>query len=99
MYIYLYGRVSGSECHVCISKLNIDKLFTLYFEFLVAIENHVVVGSLLETKGAQVGDMSTPKSINGDVNWGPDSETNQATGGYSVGFSLAVLQVCLGSHT
>ncbi|CAN6477582.1 unnamed protein product [Victoria cruziana] len=56
------------------------------------LENHVVVGSLLETKGAQVGDMSTPKTINGDVNWGPDSETNQATGGYSVGFSLAVLQ-------
>lgn len=28
-----------------------------------------------------------------DVNWNPDSEASQVTGGYSVGFSLTVLQV------
>ncbi|KAL5710016.1 exocyst subunit [Ranunculus cassubicifolius] len=56
------------------------------------LENHVVVGELLESKSAQLTDLSTPKSANGDVNWNSDPEASQLTGGYSVGFSLTVLQ-------
>ncbi|KAF3434014.1 hypothetical protein FNV43_RR25117 [Rhamnella rubrinervis] len=54
-------------------------------------ENHVVVGELLESKSVQV-DINTPKSMPTDVNWNPDSEASQVTGGYSIGFSLTVLQ-------
>ncbi|TXG49465.1 hypothetical protein EZV62_025340 [Acer yangbiense] len=54
-------------------------------------ENHVVVGELLETKVSQQIDINTPKSVVTDVNWNPDS-SSQVTGGYSIGFSLTVLQ-------
>lgn len=37
--------------------------------------------------------MSTPKLVAGDINWNPDSEAAHATGGYSVGFPLMVVQV------
>ncbi|XP_058072108.1 exocyst complex component SEC8 [Magnolia sinica] len=56
------------------------------------LENHVVVGELLESKSNQQSEISTPKLINGDMNLNPDSEASQATGGYSVGFSLTVVQ-------
>ncbi|KDP32586.1 hypothetical protein JCGZ_13136 [Jatropha curcas] len=55
-------------------------------------ENHVVVGELLELKSAQNVEMNTPKSMATDVNWNPDSESSQVTGGYSIGSSLTVLQ-------
>ncbi|CAB4270477.1 unnamed protein product [Prunus armeniaca] len=55
-------------------------------------ENHVVVGELLESKSSVQTDMSTPKSMPTDVNWNPDLEASQVTGGYSIGFSLTVLQ-------
>ncbi|KAF7820168.1 exocyst complex component SEC8 [Senna tora] len=55
-------------------------------------ENHVVVGELLEAKASLHADMNTPRSMPVDVNWNPDSESSQSTGGYSVGFSLSVLQ-------
>ncbi|OIV89564.1 hypothetical protein TanjilG_19241 [Lupinus angustifolius] len=55
-------------------------------------ENHVVVGELLEAKSSQHVDMNTPKSMPLDINWNPDSEASQVTGGYSIGFSLTVLQ-------
>ncbi|CAL9185668.1 unnamed protein product, partial [Musa hybrid cultivar] len=56
------------------------------------LENHVVVGELLESKSSQQGDnMVTPKSASGDTVWGADSESSQ-TGGFSVGFSLTVIQ-------
>ncbi|KAL5566262.1 hypothetical protein UlMin_029426 [Ulmus minor] len=54
-------------------------------------ENHVVVGEILELKSAP-SDMNTPKSMSIDGNWNPDSEASQVTGGYSIGFSLTVLQ-------
>ncbi|GAU33498.1 hypothetical protein TSUD_72600 [Trifolium subterraneum] len=54
--------------------------------------NHVVVGELLEAKVSQHADMNTPKSLAVDVSWNPDSEASQVTGGYSIGFSLTVLQ-------
>ncbi|PON34473.1 Sec8 exocyst complex component specific domain containing protein [Trema orientale] len=53
-------------------------------------ENHVVAGEILESKSAQFD--NTPKSLPIDVNWNPDSEASQVTGGYSIGFSLTVLQ-------
>ncbi|KAJ4720725.1 Exocyst complex component SEC8 [Melia azedarach] len=53
-------------------------------------ENHVVVGELLESKSSQQ-DINTPKSMITDANWNPDSEAS-VTGGYSIGFSLTVLQ-------
>ncbi|MCL7023146.1 hypothetical protein MKW94_027102, partial [Papaver nudicaule] len=56
------------------------------------LENHVIVGELLESKSGQHSDLSTPKSMNGDMSWNNDSESSQSTGGYSVGFSLTVLQ-------
>ncbi|THU62749.1 hypothetical protein C4D60_Mb01t08410 [Musa balbisiana] len=56
------------------------------------LENHIVVGELLESKSSQQGDnMVTPKSASGDTVWGADSESSQ-TGGFSVGFSLTVIQ-------
>ncbi|XP_010250744.1 PREDICTED: exocyst complex component SEC8-like isoform X2 [Nelumbo nucifera] len=56
------------------------------------LENHVIVGELLESKSAQHSDTTTQDSLTGDMNWNPDSETSQITGGYSVGSSLTVLQ-------
>ncbi|XP_031492110.1 exocyst complex component SEC8 isoform X2 [Nymphaea colorata] len=86
------GPVSPAMAPAGAAQALTQELLVSILDTLVQIlENHVTVGSLLESKGA-LGEMSTPKSMNGDVNWGPDSETNQATGGYSVGFSLAVLQ-------
>ncbi|CAA7059975.1 unnamed protein product [Microthlaspi erraticum] len=54
-------------------------------------ENHVVIGELLELKASQ-HDINTPKSLPTDVNWNTDSEASQATGGYTIGFPLTVLQ-------
>ncbi|KAH7857653.1 hypothetical protein Vadar_015032 [Vaccinium darrowii] len=54
-------------------------------------ENHVLVGELLESKSAQQVDMNTPKSM-AEINWNPDAEASRDTGGYSIGFTLTVLQ-------
>ncbi|KAL9234326.1 hypothetical protein vseg_009209 [Gypsophila vaccaria] len=51
-------------------------------------ENHVIIGELLESKASQQVDINTPKSLV-DVSWNTESE---ATGGYTIGFSLTVLQ-------
>lgn len=53
-------------------------------------ENHVVVGEILESKSTHQMEMNTPRSLPAD--WNPDSEASQVTGGYSIGFSLTVLQ-------
>ncbi|CAK9159674.1 unnamed protein product [Ilex paraguariensis] len=55
-------------------------------------ENHVIVGELLESKSSQQIDLNTPKSVAADINWNPDSEASHDTGGYSISFSLTVLQ-------
>ncbi|KAH8497340.1 hypothetical protein H0E87_019858 [Populus deltoides] len=55
-------------------------------------ENHVVVGELLEFKTSQNVDLNTPGSLTTDLNWNLDSEASQVIGGYSIGFSLTVLQ-------
>ncbi|KAH7835066.1 hypothetical protein Vadar_022580 [Vaccinium darrowii] len=54
-------------------------------------ENHVLVGELLESKSSQQVDMNTPKSM-AEINWNPDAEASRDTGGYSIGFTLTVLQ-------
>lgn len=56
-------------------------------------ENHVTIGELLESKSAHHSEINTPKSMPADATWNPDPEASQVTGGYSVGFSLTVLQV------
>ncbi|GAV58941.1 Sec8_exocyst domain-containing protein [Cephalotus follicularis] len=56
-------------------------------------ENHVIAGELLELKSAKQIPTNTPKSMTTtDANWNSDSEASQVTGGYSIGFSLTVLQ-------
>ncbi|GAY54531.1 hypothetical protein CUMW_157370 [Citrus unshiu] len=59
-------------------------------------ENHVVVGELLESRSSR-HDINTPKSMIADANWNPDSEAS-VTGGYSIGFSMTVLQQLLKLH-
>ncbi|KAF3334825.1 exocyst complex component SEC8 [Carex littledalei] len=58
------------------------------------LENHFIVGELLETKSLAHGDsINTPKAASAaEVNCNPDSESSQVTGGYSVTFSLSVVQ-------
>ncbi|KAK9168623.1 hypothetical protein Syun_000763 [Stephania yunnanensis] len=56
------------------------------------LENHVIAGELLESKSTVPSDLSTPKTMNGNLNWNSDPDASQLTGGYSVGFSLTVLQ-------
>jgi exocyst complex component 4 len=61
-------------------------------------ENHITVGELLEQKSStEVENVNTPHVANGDTSWNPDSEYSQATGGFSVAFSLSVVQVAITS--
>ncbi|MBA0872091.1 hypothetical protein Goshw_006548, partial [Gossypium schwendimanii] len=53
-------------------------------------ENHVVVGELIQSKSSLQSDPNAQKSMSTNVNL--DSEASQVTGGYSIGFSLTVLQ-------
>lgn len=55
-------------------------------------ENHIIVGELLESKSSQQIDMNTPKSMTAEITWNSDSEASHSTGGYSIGFSMTVLQ-------
>ncbi|KAI3705214.1 hypothetical protein L1987_75448 [Smallanthus sonchifolius] len=55
-------------------------------------DNHVVVGELLELKSSQQTHMNPPKSKVGEMSGNLDSDTSQATGGYTIGFSMTVLQ-------
>jgi hypothetical protein len=56
-------------------------------------ENHIIVGELLEQKASFAVDNVNTHTANGDASWNPDSESSQATGGFSVAFSLSVVQV------
>ena len=57
-------------------------------------ENHVLVGELMEAK-ANVGDHGGAYATqgNGNLAWLNDADINGATGGYSLGFALTVIQV------
>lgn len=68
----------------------VHSLCDLYFS-----DNHVVVGELLESKSSQQAHMKTPKSMAGEISGNSDSEASQATGGYTIGFSMTVLQVVI----
>jgi hypothetical protein len=72
-------------------KYGLEK-YTYHYTF-VDLENHVVVGELLEFKTSQNVDLNAPGSLTTDLNWNLDSEASQVIGGYSIGFSLTVLQV------
>uniref|UniRef100_N1R0S2 Exocyst complex component Sec8 n=1 Tax=Aegilops tauschii TaxID=37682 RepID=N1R0S2_AEGTA len=71
-----------------------SQLLGSIFECLVGIlENHITVGELLEQKSStDVDSVNTPHGANGDTSWNPDSEYSQPTGGFSVAFSLSVVQ-------
>ncbi|TVU06661.1 hypothetical protein EJB05_49885 [Eragrostis curvula] len=71
-----------------------SQLLGAIFECLVDIlENHIIVGELLEQKASsEVDNVNTPHIGNGDASWNPDSEYSQATGGFSIAFSLSVVQ-------
>uniref|UniRef100_A0A5B7BF03 Exocyst complex component Sec8 n=1 Tax=Davidia involucrata TaxID=16924 RepID=A0A5B7BF03_DAVIN len=71
----------------------VKELLDLILDNVVRIfENHVIVGELLESKSSQQIAMNTPKAMAVEPNWNPDSEASNDTGGYSIGFSLTVLQ-------
>ncbi|KAG8047011.1 hypothetical protein GUJ93_ZPchr0008g12671 [Zizania palustris] len=72
----------------------VSQLLGAIFECLVDIlENHITVGELLEQKAStEVDNVNTPHMANGDASWNPDSESSQATGGFTVAFSLSVVQ-------
>ncbi|KAL6586439.1 exocyst subunit [Orobanche minor] len=55
-------------------------------------ENHVIVGELLESKSSQQVNLNTPKGMAADISWSHDSDASHDTGGYTIGFSLTVLQ-------
>ncbi|XP_022861601.1 exocyst complex component SEC8-like isoform X2 [Olea europaea var. sylvestris] len=69
------------------------ELLDSIFDTVVRIfENHIIVGELLELKSLQQVDLNTPKVAAADINWNPDSDASHDTGGYTLGFSLTVLQ-------
>ncbi|KAL8210634.1 hypothetical protein R6Q57_005071 [Mikania cordata] len=69
------------------------ELLDLILDTIIRIfENHVVVGDLLESNSSRQAHMNTSKSIVGQMSGNPDSEASQATGGYTIGFSMTVLQ-------
>ncbi|KAI3736589.1 hypothetical protein L2E82_26467 [Cichorium intybus] len=47
---------------------------------------------LLESKSSQHAPMNTPKSMVTEISGNPDSESSRDTGGYTIGFSMTVLQ-------
>ncbi|XP_075499287.1 exocyst complex component SEC8 [Primulina tabacum] len=55
-------------------------------------ENHVIVGELIESKSSQQVGLNTPKAMAAEINWNHDSDASHDTGGYSIAFSLTVLQ-------
>ncbi|KAL6842466.1 hypothetical protein ACP4OV_027701 [Aristida adscensionis] len=71
-----------------------SQLLGSIFECLVDIlENHIIVGELLEQKSSsEVDNVNTPHIANGDTSWNMDSESSQATGGFGIAFSLSVVQ-------
>lgn len=88
------GPVSPTMTPIGAAQSAASELLSSVLDFITRIvENHAVVGELLELKSSQQGDIiNTPHSMNGDASWNPDSESSQATGGFSVAFSLTVMQ-------
>lgn len=68
-----------------------DLLDSILDSIVRIFDNHVVVGELLESKSSQKASMNTPKSMV-TISGNPDSEASKDTGGYTIGFSMTVLQ-------
>ncbi|GJN03279.1 hypothetical protein PR202_ga20707 [Eleusine coracana subsp. coracana] len=80
-------------CALPFMMLSLQKSNPTVKKFLGLSENHIIVGELLEQKASsEVDNINTPHTANGDGSWNPDSESSQATGGFSVAFSLSVVQ-------
>ncbi|KAL5229599.1 hypothetical protein ABZP36_028375 [Zizania latifolia] len=73
----------------CAASQLLDAIFECLTDIL---ENHITVGELLEQKSTEVDHVNMPHMANGDTSWNPDSESSQATGGFTVAFSLSVVQ-------
>lgn len=56
------------------------------------LENHVIVGEMMEAKSVIQNDASSPKRANGDLSWHADPDIACETGGYSLSFALTVIQ-------
>eukprot|EP00249_Psilotum_nudum_P022594 c28576_g1_i2 orf=370-3636(+) len=56
------------------------------------LENHIVVGELMEGKSAIHEGPGSPRRATGDLPWNVDSDIARATGGYSLSFALIVIQ-------
>ncbi|KAK4385643.1 Exocyst complex component SEC8, partial [Sesamum angolense] len=75
------------------AQIAAKKLLDSILDTIVRIfENHVIIGELLESKSSQQANLNTPKAMATDISWNHDSDAAHATGGYTVGFSLSVLQ-------
>ncbi|KAL0298911.1 UNVERIFIED_CONTAM: Exocyst complex component SEC8, partial [Sesamum radiatum] len=75
------------------AQIAAKKLLDSILDTIVRIfENHVIIGELLESKSSQQANLNTPKAMAADISWNHDSDAAHATGGYTVGFSLSVLQ-------
>lgn len=87
------GPVSSLMAPMGPAQVAAQELLESILEMVVQIlENHVVVGEMMELKSTVQGKSSSPNTLNGDLSWNPDSDSARATGGYSLGFSLMVLQ-------
>jgi hypothetical protein len=56
-------------------------------------ENHVIVGEMMEANSSMQKDAMSPGRGISDVSWPVDPDVARATGGYSLSFALAVIQV------
>ncbi|XP_020701000.1 exocyst complex component SEC8 isoform X2 [Dendrobium catenatum] len=87
------GPVSPTMTPVGTAQSAASELLSSIFDSITRIlENHVVVGELLDSKSSQKSDIINTSSMNGETSWNSDSELSQAAGGFSVAFSLAVMQ-------
>lgn len=77
-------------------KLYSSLIYVWHVRRISFAENHVLVGELMEAK-ANVGDNGGAYAAqgNGNLAWLNDADINGATGGYSLGFALTVIQVCI----
>ncbi|KAK6156340.1 hypothetical protein DH2020_010588 [Rehmannia glutinosa] len=76
------------------AQISAQELLDSILDTVVRIfENHVIVGELLESKSSQQVNLNTPKTMAADISWGHDSDASHDTGGYTIGFSLTVLQI------
>ncbi|XP_078441735.1 subunit of exocyst complex 8 [Wolffia australiana] len=69
-----------------------DLLTSVLDTVVQIIENHATVGKLLESELAQKSDNHSLRTTSGAGNWNTDAEASQITGGFSLSFSLSVIQ-------